>query len=149
MSAPQTWSEDVPFYPHRCPLSGKGPGEGRFYRSEYSFRSFDVMDDREHVLFLSDQAIRDILNAPGSPFAEVTTEELSRLRIVEHEADYRIRELEDEVAHLTERLERETAPVINLDGEALAEALAKPLAKAMKNGDKPRAPRSRSKRDPA
>lgn len=147
MSEPNAWSPDTPLFPHRCPLTGLGHGESNFYRTEFVYRSADLHDDRPHVLFLAEQAIRDAINAKGSPFADVNPDELARLRMTEQEQAARIAELEETVAHLGERLEREMAPVINLDGEMLAEALAKPLAKAMKNGDSPR--RSRAKREPA
>ena len=106
MSAPHEWSDEAPHYPHRCPLSGKGTGEDRFYNTNFAHRSFDVMDDREHVLFLSEQAIRDAINAPGSSFADISPEELAELTTELEEN----RELLREATLELERLRKEKAP---------------------------------------
>lgn len=77
------WTPDTDHFPHRCRRTGQsGVANGPYFHDEIPFRAgfsepmFDRANpDREHVLYTSAQWVKDMLRAPGSPFACVTTEE--------------------------------------------------------------------------
>lgn len=77
------WVPDTDHYPHRCRRTGhSGTAYGPYFHDEVPYRpgfsetTFDRDNpDRENVLYLSAQWVKDILSAAGSPFACLTTEE--------------------------------------------------------------------------
>lgn len=111
------WTPDTDHYPHKCRRTGhSGVEYGPYFHDEIPFRpglsetTFDRDNpDREQVLYVSMQWMRDMLMAPGSPFACVTTEEhramLDKLAMVEHELEALRAEYDEVQATFEDRLE--------------------------------------------
>jgi hypothetical protein len=121
--------------PHRCFVTGQdAEDDGPYYSPSGRYYSEVGGDDRELVLYLSPQALREACEEPGSPFRLKTAEEeadaverlaAAELRIEQLEADLADREAE--VATLNDR------PLI--DTPALVASLEAHFAK--KSGRKP------------
>jgi len=110
--------------PYRCFVSGQdAEDDGPYYSpSGRYYAEAGVGDDRELVMYLSPQAIREACEEPGSPFVLKTTEEDREASEAMAQAELRIEKLEADLADAEAELATQRERPI-VDVEVLAESL--------------------------
>ncbi len=127
------WVPVPPQFPHRCHRTGQSEeADGPFFCEGWWFAELvepGHIDDREHQLIHSAQWIREMCEAPGSPFVLLTKEKSEELAVRLAQAQDRILALEADIAGRPEEIH-----LAQIDFDALDERYAK------KTGPKPKAP---------
>lgn len=119
-----------------------GVESGPYFEDAHRFPS-GVNDGRAATQYLSVQRVREILSAPGSPFACVDVDEFERLVRVEAELGLEVDRLRDQVAELQGELAAVLERGVGVDVGALARELVAGLevegARVARKPGRPRA----------
>lgn len=123
----ESW-QPVPRKPPYCCHATSQDGEkaGPFFEESFTYCP-EPGDDREMTLYHSRSWVENMLKAPGSPFACITTDELEQVLARREFLNDRVADLEEEISALQIELEEARAAGSPASAEDVAMAVAEHL----------------------